>query len=335
MNHSRRNLRSLLASIGVLAAALAQAASIEPPKIQLIDKFSVNVANGQVSQSIDTVSIGGERGLAHSVIALANEFNFIGYNGFNDKYVGGARNVRLSESASYTPRNILRVFDWADTVDFAYIVNGAIQQDGSTFASGYTYRSLGDERHTLEVNGNGLDWIKPDGTVVKIFRGSDPVASSAGSVSEEIYPNGFSIRVWQGGMSVNTNTGFQLKRFFVPDSRPLDKPDNPNLVNAGRANSAEWSQINPKYIRGINSAIEYCPPTTPDCTLTRSWPTATFDWPAGMPRTMFIGESFVYVTDDHGAVTRLRFKAYDLAYNGTSVMPPYVPGRSFRRVSSV
>jgi hypothetical protein len=35
------------------------AADIEPPQKQVVDKFGVNMANGQITHSLQTVSIGG------------------------------------------------------------------------------------------------------------------------------------------------------------------------------------------------------------------------------------------------------------------------------------
>jgi hypothetical protein len=326
----RKAIVCLVSSLVVAAAAFG-AASIEPPKISVVDRRHVNMVNGQVVHTLPTVSIGGAMGLSHSVSVDANEFKYLGYQGFRDKFYGQARNVELSTDLYASPRNVLRVYDFADTVDFLYYVGSTLQQSGYGISSGYRYVSMGDERHTLDWDANFLYWTKPDGTVVRFSRtGSPQYANSSALLTDITYPNGFRIDVWYGGMSINTNTGFQLKALYPPDNRPLDKPDNPNLINVPAANSASWALQNPKYIKAINNAYDYCTPTATDCTLTNSWPTATFNWPAGMPRTMFIGTSDVTVTDSAGRTTTYRYKAYDLAYaaeQGGSVVQGQTLGR--------
>ena len=301
----------------------------------MVDKLGVNMVNGQVTHSLNTVSIGGAMGLSHSVSVYANEFNYLGYRGFGDKYYARARNAELCTSpGSCSPMNVMRVHDWEDTVSFAYYVGGTLQQNGGV-TSGYTYVAINDERHTLVASGNDLVWTKPNGTVVRFDRGtaSPQPANKDGILTSVAYPNGFTITVTAAGGSVNTNTGFQLKHFYVPDERPMDKPNDPALINAGPlASSAAsgWSSRNPKYVRGINAAVEYCAWTASNCTLTKSWPSATFDWPPGMPRTMFIGDSTVKVANAQGLTTTYTFRAYDLAYNEFGiVVPPYTAGREF------
>jgi YD repeat-containing protein len=95
--------------------------------------------------------------------------------------------------------------------------------------------------------------------------------------------------------------------------------------------SASWTLYNPKYIRGINASLVFCDRTTAPCAEAGDeWPTAQFDWPAGMPRTMYIGDSIVKVTDSAKRVTTYKFRAYDLAYDRfDDPVPPYVPGREF------
>jgi hypothetical protein len=304
----------VLALAAILPFAVATAVDIQPPKVQVIDRFNVNMVNGQVVQSLPTLSIGGPMGLSHSISVDANEFNFQSYRGFRHKYFGEARNVTLSTDPYFSPQNVLRVSDSSDTAEFRYWSGGALQQSGWGLISGYSYVSHGDERHTLDWDTNYLYWTKPDGTVVRFSRTSPPEAASSALLVDVTYPTGFRIEVWAGGMSVNTNTGFQLKGFYPPDNRPLDKPDKPYLWNAPPASSSGWAQSNPKYIKGINSAIEYCAPTATDCAISNDRPTATFNWPAGMPRTMFLGDSQVSVIDALGRTTTYTYRAYDLAY---------------------
>jgi hypothetical protein len=305
---------ALLGCVALLTAAVANAVDIQPPKVQVIDRYRVNMANGQVTQSLPIVSIGGATGLSDSISADANEFNFSSYRGFRRTYFGQARNITLSTDPYFSPQNVLRVSDFSDTVDFAYYVGATRQNSGWGLTSGYSYVSHGDERHTLAWDPNFLSWTKPDGTVVRFSRTSPPEAASSALLTDVTYPNGYRVDVWSGGMSVNSNTGFQIKALYVADTRPLDKPDKPWLQNAPPADSAGWATSNPKYIKGINAAIEFCVPNATACSLVKSWPTATFTWPAGMPRTMFLGDSQVSVVDALGRTTTYTYRAYDLAY---------------------
>jgi hypothetical protein len=320
MNRFTRTLLIVSAAALVCAASFG-AATIEPPKISVVDRKQVNMVNGQVMHSLQTVSIGGAMGLSHSINVDANEFTYRGYQGFRDKFYGEARNVELSWDPYFSPRNVFRVYDFADTADFLYYVGSTLQQSGSQLTSGYRYVSMGDERHTLEwdpANSNILVWTKPDGTVVQFWRtsGTQQNASSNGLLYNITYPNGFYISIAAGGMGANPNTGFQIKALYPPDNRPLDKSDNPNLINVPPADSSGWALQNPKYIKAINNSYEYCAPAAASCSLTRTWPTATFNWPAGMPRTMYLGTTDINVVDAAGRTTTYRYKAYDLAYEG-------------------
>jgi hypothetical protein len=256
------------------------AADLERPKVQLVDKFGVNMASGQVTHSLSTVSIGGGMGLSHSVSAWTNEFNFVGMRGFADKFYAVARNVQLCTSpAACNPMQAMRVHDWSDTATFAYYVGGVLQQAG-TATSGYTYVATSDERHTLEVVGTELIWTKPDGTIVHFTHGgAGTPASQSGMLTSVEYPNGFTIWAAQG--SVNSNTGFQLKYYFDGVNPPLDKSEPPGLQ--APIVSPSWPLHNPQYVRGINAWKVHCPWTTSLCSAGNEWPTAKFEWPAGMP----------------------------------------------------
>ncbi len=178
---------------------------------------------------------------------------------------------------------------------FLIYVNGVLKPDqsGVDATSGISYVALGDTRHTLEIdrtNNEYLIWTKPDGTLVKFLRSSS-VARSEGVLTEVIYPNGFTISV--GGAlpsSVRTNTGFQLKYNFGAWNSTVDStkpsPAEPQGIPAG----TDWG-VNPHSIQGINAAVEYCSDnSTVTCSLTKAWPTATFSWPNGMPRTLYIND---------------------------------------------
>lgn len=307
---------SICLAVGLAFAGNLYAVDIERPPVQFVDKYGVNMANGQVTNSLNTVSIGGAMGLSHSVSVYANEFNFPGMRGFADKFAGSARNVQLCTSPSAcNPMTIMRVTDWSDSQGFSY-----------TGPTGYT--PVSDERHSLEVSGSEFLWTKPDGTVVHFDRGGTGLPADRGGVLKKVvYPTGFTIWVSQG--SVNTNTGFQIKYYFDGGNPPLDKTEPPNLL--APIVSGTWPLLNPNYIRAINAWKVHCPWTTATCAAAgNEWPTAKIEWPAGMPRTMYIGDSLVKVTDSAKRVTTYKFRAYDLAYDEFGVViPPYVVGREF------
>lgn len=314
-----------LALVGSVSAAV-----IERPKIELVDDFGVNMASGQVTHSLTVVSIGGPMGLSYRISIYANE-NWGGSYGFASNFNGEAKVVLLSTEVNYVPWHVMRVSDDVETADFKVLVNGQVQNGFYNTPLPYTYEPVGDARHSLDVVGNTLEWTKPDGTVVTFSRGAT-YAGSGGSLNRITYPNG---RIIDLSAGITTNTGYQLVPGFVLDHRPFDKVDNPNLWNVPPASSSAgsgWSISNPKHMVALNTAIEHCAPATrpATCPLTHTWPTATFDWPAGMPRTLFIGDSVVSVTRADGASTDFRYRAYDLAYTqyGT-VADGYTPGREF------
>jgi hypothetical protein len=303
---------------GLVFSTGLYSADLERPPVQFVDKFGVNLANGQVTHSLGTVSIGGAMGLSHSVSVYANEFNFPGMRGFADKYYNRADEVQLCTSPSAcNPMTVMRVQDWSDSQSFAF---------SGTSPSGYS--PVSDERHSLEVSGSEFLWTKPDGTVVHFNRGAPNRPSNwGGTLSKVVYPNGFTIWVNQG--SVNTNTGFQLKYQFDGTNPPLDKTEPPNLQ--APIVDATWHLLNPKRVVAVNSWKVRCPWTTGSCLDSlNGWPFAEFSWPAGMPRTMYIGDSLVKVTDSARRVSTYKFRAYDLAYDEFgAVIPPYVAGREF------
>jgi hypothetical protein len=324
-------LLSFNGSIAVIAAVTTltgvHAANIERPNVQLIDKHSVNVATGQVTQGVTTLSIGGAMGLSHSISVYANEFAFLHNFGFNDKFWAETRYLHISNMAGHPIPNVFHVSDFSDSADFRAYVNGSPVLDFASTPPPYTYAPIGDERHSLVSINDELIWTKPDGTIVKYYRAPNASAGATGLMKEIIYPSGFTISIAVLGLqSVNTNTGFQLKYLYEADNRPMEKADKPNLVNApplATSFQSGWSNRNPKYIKAINNAIEYCAPSATTCSLANSWPIVTFDWPAGMPRTMFIGDSEARVTNPAGAIAKFRFRAYDLVIGDPNSPPAY------------
>jgi hypothetical protein len=313
--------RAVAVALGLGFAAWASAVEIERPKVQLIDKFGVNVATGQVTQSLETLRLGGEMGLSHSISVYANELNFLHNFGFADKYWHETRAINLSQSPDYEIPNVYHVSDFQDSATFIVHVNGVHVKAFGNLAPPYTYVPIGDARHSLVASNDQLIWTKPDGTTVRFQRSPNAPASGVGRMVEIVYPNGFTISLAPNGLqSVLTNTGFQLKYLYEPDHRPMAKTDNPNLYNApplGTSAQTGFSYQNPRSIKAINNAVEYCAPSAATCSLSNAWPTATFDWPAGMPRTLYLGDSQATITNAAGAVAKFDFRAYSISGPGT------------------
>src|SRR6188768_2192327 len=85
-------LIGLVISLNTSAGRLPDLA---PPKVQLVDEFGVNVHNGQVQSSLETVAIGGALGLSHSISNFTNNFSISGYRGYQDKFFARGRVTEL------------------------------------------------------------------------------------------------------------------------------------------------------------------------------------------------------------------------------------------------
>jgi YD repeat-containing protein len=334
-NEGRRIFVLLLTLIG--AAHPVHAVEIERPKVSIVDALGVNMATGQVTFGLTPVSIGGPMGLSYTISVYANEARW-GAEGFHFNYDGKVERVLLTTEIGYPPPGVvMRASDDTGAADFVVYVNGVLQPNFDGLQPPYSYVAYGDQRQILEVNGQWLEWTKPDGTMVRYYRGTQTRADATGGLRQIIRPNGFTIDVAPGGDGVGgvrSNTGFQLRAIMVPDNRPFDKPDNPNLTGgvppASSSAASGWSTNNPKFVKALNAAIEYCAPAPAACTPTLSWPTATIEYPAGMPRTLFIGDSVVRVLDASQAATELRYHAYDLAYDqNNQLVEGYTPNTLF------
>ena len=391
-----------------------------PPVISLVDKYGVNLADGQISQSLNTVSIGGSMGISHNIAAYTNEFSMTGFRGYQDKFYAITRKKLIGQTVQgYGFLEVLNVHDYENSVDFIVKLNGQRLDSSTSATSGYTYEALRDDRHTLAMASDGyLSWTKPNGVVVRFMRSPGAKPFDTAVMESITYPNNFTIKV-ESPYSVVTNTGFKLKYIFVDDNRsdsssssvsniPLPPtnlnsrhvadcahtatwsasigatfyifrassinssaiqitslsqnvvctPGDPNSnkpmwvqacntsgcssqiyfsgmapdpgwkgTNVPPANPLLWSQRNPKYIQAVNSAFENCAVDNVLCNL--KWPKVTFEWPVGMPRSMYQGESTLKVTDAMGGVTEFRFKSFDLAYDAGVPVEGKTPGERF------
>lgn len=308
---------------------------IAPPDVEVVDKNGVNVATGQVVSSLNTVAIGGDRGLSHSVSNFTNEFSFQGWYGYHDNYSGSARYEEVGRNiqyggATYPIFKVMRVSGPMGSEDFKVMVSGVFNANAHNVSSNYTYQALGDKRNSLALESSGqyLVWRKPDGTELKYAR-SGSSAASGGPLREVIQPNGMTYYISSLG-GVTTNTGYALKYHYVNDTRDLSSekkairssihPD----AQISQVASSTWSGRNPKYVYGVNLAVDDCQTqTTANCSFSNSWPKAEFEWPGGMPQAIFLGSSIFKVTDSGGQATEYHFESQDVMIKDGSYVGPY------------
>ncbi len=316
-------------AVWTLNSQAIQDNQIAPPSVQTIDDHGVNITTGQITASVDTVSIGGERGISHSISAFTNNFP-MGLDGYTDKFAGNARYIDLFtwqaggnlleyEGESYYQFKVMRVFGPTGTADFKIMKsNGEFSNDGTNVGSGYYYEGF-DERHTLERQGNGnLIWTMPDGTALH-YKSSGSTAATGGVLRKVVYPNGFTLYLGQLS-GVTTNTGFQLKYEYdttnvqgMSAAKHAIRAQYPLTIVPNSGDEVTWAMYNPRYITAINNAYEYCPMNSDRCTnLSQNWPRAEFTWPGGMPAAMYYGDSVFSVKDANGGITQYHFEAQDV-----------------------
>ncbi|TVZ37115.1 hypothetical protein P886_1454 [Alteromonadaceae bacterium 2753L.S.0a.02] len=324
-------------SIANFVNASTQDYPIQPSAPTVVDEFNVNLASMMPEHHVNTVSIGN---LNHSISVYSSNFNPVGYYAYLDKYAGVVRYRSLGEASfkgqNYQNLAAMKASGPLGSEDFVVKVNGILQgYVGSNVTSGYSYVAVGDERNTLDVvpqSGGGdagefggyLRWTQPDGTKLFYLRSSqDTHSTSTGRLRVIIYPSGYRLDINHFG--VVSNTGFQLKYDYVGQDSgtglPADKqqifnglPPYSNVRIVELNPGMFWGR-NPKYIVGINRAVDYCDSNDSiSCTgLSVDWPKATFSWPQGMPRSFFLGESKVTVEDARGGITDFYYEAQDLS----------------------
>jgi len=338
------SLSGLLFGMAALVAQAMQEGQIAPPKVRITDDWQVNLQSRQPDVSQQTLAIGGDLGLSHSISLYTSHFAATNAAyGYSDRYAGNAQWTVLGTDIHGVPGVdsnelsgqvwVMRVFGLGGTQDFQLRVNGQIKVNPGTqqFFSNYTYQALGDQRHRLELvsqhaglalndedRPRNLVWTRPDGTRLYYRRPEQAHALNGGLLYKVVRPNGLTLHLDFG--SVTTNTGYQLKYEYINNNQGLSS-DKQSLFNSlpttneiPPANPGYWSEANPRRIRALNNTLETCP-TDPDqlCgNLNRDWPTATFTWPGGMPRAFYLGESVFSVEDMTGAVTEYHFRAYDV-----------------------
>lgn len=317
---------------------------IPPPRYQTMDKYNVNMSGGQVSPSVETVSIGGELGLKHSITVMGNYFDLShSNNGYMDKYAGGLKFTHLGTAgvAGYQiPTGagdavVMRASFLGQHADFLAIKNDNTYIYYYYTGSDYHYQTVGDKRHILERTLDGLVWTQPDGTKVFLSLTDDTNATASLSdrrVEKIVYPNGFTIEM--AGIGVITNTGFALKYDFDSVTSSMDPAKEgvyfPDGSNVPFNYYSSFVSANPKAVYAINTTVESCDITKgASCLFINNWPKATFTWPGGMPRAIYIGKSTFSVTNAAGGRTDFIYEAQDAGKDSGGYIPNneyYKPG---------
>lgn len=340
-----RALAIAIACISSASFATQGVDYIPPARYQTMDKYNVNMSGGQVSPTVETVSIGGELGLKHSITLMGNYFDRShSNNGYLDKYAGGLKFTHLGTvkvpgypdvPAGAGDATVMRASFLGQHADFLVIRNNGTYIYGAYDGTDYHYEALGDKRHTLERRTDGLVWTQPDGT--EVFLSTADMTNTASAqfnwdVKKIVYPNSFTIEM--AGIGVITNTGFALKYDFDAVKSSMDPEKEgvyfPDGSNVPFNYYSSFVPANPKAVYAINTAVESCDITKDaSCLFVNKWPKATFTWPGGMPRAIYIGRSTFSVTNAAGGKTDFIYEAQDAGRDSGGSIPNneyYKPG---------
>lgn len=320
MEDSKKNILLGVVLLVVWWCGSVFANEIAPPKYKLIDRNGVNLATGQLGITLADVSIGGASGLNHTISTYTNNFTntssqslSVGLiTGYSDNYRGGIDYVvHTKAEGSSIPEDlyVLRLF--APGVGADFIIN----DDGSYTAlanidSAGSKNKIYDEQLLLE---DGPDdtyiFTAQDGTVVRFEKyGQHSDKPPLGDLLDIQYPNGLTLTIHKKNvgmaepiMSVTNNMGWQLKYVYL----------DTNNSDSIRRN---WNNYHPKYIKALNRAEEYCEELLfgSECSVTRNWPMASYDWPYDLMRPMPQGNSIFKVTNALGQVTEYHHKVYEI-----------------------
>jgi hypothetical protein len=313
----------------VLGYGIAFADRLDPPPYDMINKHGVSAISGRPSPTLVDVTIGGKTlGLAHSISTYSGNMVNTGWGG--DEHMAGL----MGPKDKFT--GVLRLTlhhippgQQLNTAAWVYVMRASDFGGGSfdfSINSDGTFTAYnGDPRNMLEAvpasgfEGPTMVWTKPDGStsVFSSFAGFDARnLSNIGlplTIKRNQAANGFTIYYYGGEIpqSVATNTGYQLKYIYSTQNTAVanDDPSNTSIPGVG------WGEQSPRYVVAINAAVDYCIPTGldphPDVNsacpgLTVNWPRATYTWPSGMPRSMFLAPASFVVTDSEGGVTEYK-----------------------------
>lgn len=264
---------------------------------------------------------------------------------------------------SQTVVNAMKVFDKDGAENFLVKVNGVIQPLVSCSPncppmSSVTFVSMKDKRNSLNWDGTDLIWQKASGakSYFRVQNGLSPLSGGRFRIAKIEYPNGFTISInrWlnsQSISSVTTNTGYQLKYLYKKNLSGLDPEKASTSINAAMTaksylqgvpaiDSHTWSSRNPSEIVAINNSVDACSNVGTEvfnnsCSAIGfivggyfKWPRAIFNWPNGMPRALYIGDSIVSIIDASKRTTVFNIRAYNSSNLYYPAKPAFTPDES-------
>lgn len=321
MNYCKKIYFFTFYCIFIFTNCQLQALSVSPeefgePHYSIVDNNNINMASGLLYYRLNDLSIGsGELSLSHHITINSNSAsNLESYlSGYKDKFRGGIRRT-IHTSESSRRFEVIQVADHEGSYDF--IINNNGEFEG---VSGSLNRLTvaQNRRHFILTKKNGTRVYFYSRTEIPNFLAENYSAYASMVKIEE--PNGFIIDIYKSGTgigdritSVNTNNGLQLKYIYEVHNRPLDvskrnATSDPQIL----ADSLNWSNQFPDRIIALNNAVESCPIEGNTCNYTGVWPEVKYQWPDGMPRAMYIGESTFKVIDAYGTTTEFIHTAID------------------------
>jgi hypothetical protein len=276
------------------------------PPYNATNRHNVNMISAHVQMTHSDVSIGG---LSHSI--SMHQSNWVGPDdwpiGPTDKYEGRLFSVPRRDY-ELDNRQWIVVSDGEST---QYFNPGEVPNVASPDSSGYFPPVTHKGYKLRQVAGVGMVMTRPDGAQV-IFGGAAPYnIHGIYNMTEIRSPNGLITKINlytdREPASVTTNTGFQLRYYYVPNYTPLD-PALAALNIDPHVESKGWWGLTPRYVVGINNSVQYCPTSAgaqlneASCS-TGNWPKVEYIWPDGMPRRMYVAQGTFSVINPDGART--------------------------------
>jgi len=263
-----------------ISAVAQEGSTLEPPRVQLVDRNHVNMVSGSLNLSLTDLHIGTDAlGLTHTISSYGGYFH-----GFSETYMGSLYTAYINVDLSGNKRPVKRVNTGESITDFEI--------------SGNNYTPLGNPQDRLVKSGDTHIYTSSNGTEYRYT----PAGPSVADLLREIkYPNGYTVTVHRGMNAsgkvyrgVTTNTGLQFKQIF------------------NEQHGSSWSRTMPDHILAINNAVEYCSPTASDCNLSHDWPKVTYKWtPGPMPNALSMTPVVFRVTDAIGRVTEYHHEPFD------------------------
>jgi YD repeat-containing protein len=253
-----RGLRTALVAVFLVILfwampVLAQIQALDAPVFSEIDDNGVDLFSGNVFWKVQDLAIGASGGrLSHTYTVGSASPDLFTY------YVTSAYNVYAPGTSQ--PVTAVRVA-FEGSSELFYLNNSqwlSLNQRGSTLVknsdSSYTYTRRDGSVATLNSPSCGATTIAyPDGRV--LTQTDKGVNLPAGVASAA----GLYCRV----QSVTRSDGLQIKYSYAFNGTP-----------ANNQQYLQWAM--PTSYTAINNAFAYCDPTADTCSLTGTWPTATY-----------------------------------------------------------